>query len=89
MSPTGSLTWFDEPTQQRRVVKKVHRMGGNLSFGLYGVLFDIAILEVDAPFTLDTNVVLAKLPSARTPVGTNLVVSGWGHTTEGKKNLFK
>ena len=85
MSTTGSLSWYTEPTQQRRVVKTVYRMGGSLAYGSNGQLFDIAILEVDSPFTLNTNVVLAKLPTARTPVGTNLIVSGWGTTTEGKK----
>ena len=85
MSSTGSISWFTEPTQQKRTVKSVFRMGGNLAYGTRGQLFDIAIIEVNTPFTLNSNVVLAKLPTARTSVGTNLIVSGWGATSEGKK----
>jgi Trypsin len=77
------LSWVNEATQQKRVVKKVYRMDGNLAYGTRGQLFDIAIIEVDAPFTLNTAVVPAKLPTARTPVGTNVIVSGWGDTSEG------
>ncbi len=58
-------------------------MGGNLAYKTFGNLFDIAIIEVNTPFTLNTAVVPAKLPTARTPVGTNVIVSGWGHTSEG------
>jgi hypothetical protein len=70
--------------QQKRTVKKVYMLNGNLAYGSKGQLFDIAILEVNSPFTLNTYVVPAKLPTARTPAGTNLLVSGWGTTTEGK-----
>ena len=84
MSSTGALSWFMEPTQQKQVVKSVYRMTGSLAYGYSGQLFDIAILEVNSPFTLNSNVVLAKLPTARTPVATNLVVSGWGTTSESK-----
>jgi len=83
ISSTGSLSWKTESMQQKRKVKKVFMMNGNLAYGKAGQLFDIAILEVDSPFTLNTYVVPAKLPTARTPSGTNLVVSGWGTTTEG------
>ncbi len=74
--------------QQKRKVKKVFMMNGSLAYGAAGQLFDIAILEVDSPFTLNTYVVPAKLPTARTPSGTNLVVSGWGTTTEGSFNSY-
>ncbi len=63
-------------------------MDGSLAYGAAGQLFDIAILEVDSPFTLNNYVVPAKLPTARTPSGTNLVVSGWGTTTEGSFNYY-
>ena len=78
------MSWVTEATQQKRVVKKVYRMDGNLAYGTRGQLFDIAIIEVNSPFTLNTAVVPAKLPTARTPVGTNVIVSGWGLTSEGK-----
>jgi hypothetical protein len=49
-------------------------MGGNLAYKeASSRLFDIAIIEVDTPFVLNKYVVPAKLPTARTPVGTNLV----------------
>ncbi len=58
-------------------------MDGTLAFrGPSSWLFDIAIIEVDTPFVLNKYVVPAKLPTARTPVGTNLVASGWGYTSE-------
>ena len=62
-------------------------MSGSLAYGSNGQLFDIAIIEVDTPFTMNANVVAAKLPTARTAAGTSLVVSGWGTTTEGKQNF--
>ena len=58
-------------------------LDGNLAFGTRDELFDIAIIEVNSPFTLNAFVVPVKLPTARTPVGTNLIVSGWGTTSEG------
>jgi len=82
-STSSGLVWVNEATQQKRVVKKVHRMGGNLAYGTRGQLFDMAIIEVNTPFTLNAAVVPAKLPTARTPVGTNVIVSGWGTTSEG------
>lgn len=88
MSSTGSLSWYTEPSQQKRAVAKVYRMGGNLAFGYSTLLFDIAILEVNVPFTLNANVTVAKLPTARTPVGTNVIVSGWGHTSEGTDSIL-
>jgi Trypsin len=74
--------------QQKRKVKKVFMMNGNLAYEKAGQLFDIAILEVDSPFTLNTYVVPAKLPTARTPSGTNLVVTRWGTTTEGSLTII-
>jgi hypothetical protein len=59
-------------------------MGGNFRYGTREELFDIAIIEVDTPFTLNKFVVPAKLPTDRTPVGTNLTVSGWGALFESK-----
>jgi len=79
---------MSESMQQKRAVKKVYRMDGSLAYGAAGQLFDIAILEVDSPFTLNNYVVPAKLPTARTPSGTNLIVSGWGTTTEGSFSCF-
>ncbi len=76
-------TWVTESTQQKRLVKKVHMMEGQMAYNAIGKLFDIAIVEVIIPFTLNTAVVPAKLPTARTPVGTNVIVSGWGFTSEG------
>jgi Trypsin len=63
-------------------------MGGSLAYGSNGQLFDIAIIEVSSNFTLNNYVVPAKLPTARTPAGTNLIVSGWGTTTEGSFTIF-
>jgi hypothetical protein len=83
ITSSGSLNWIRESTQQRRTVKKVYRLDGSMAYGAAGQLFDIAILEVGTPFTLNEYVVPAKLPTARTPTGTNLTVSGWGDTTEG------
>jgi hypothetical protein len=74
--------------QQKRTVKKVYMMDGSLAYGSNDQLFDIAILEVSSNFTLNKYVVPAKLPTARTPVGNNLVVSGWGTTTEGSFIIF-
>ena len=76
-----------ESTQQKRSVKTLYRMRGSLAYGSNGQLFDIAIIEVNSPFTLNATVVPAKLPNDKTPVGTKLVVSGWGTTTEGKIEL--
>lgn len=87
MSSTGAFSWASEATQQRRKVKTLYRMSGSLAYGSNGDLFDIAIIEVDTPFTMNANVVAAKLPTARTAVGTSLIVSGWGTTTEGNSQL--
>ena len=64
-------------------------LDGNLAYGINGQLFDIAILEVDYPFTLNSRVVVAKLPTARTAIGTNLTVSGWGTISEGKYSNYE
>ena len=84
MSSTGEISQVSEATQQKRSVKTLYRMGGSMAYGSFGQLFDIAILEVDAPFTMNANVVAAKLPNERTAAGTTLIVSGWGATSEGK-----
>ena len=84
MSSSGDITWASEATQQKRSVKTLHRMGGSLAYGSNGQLFDIAIIEVNTPFNLTSSVVAAKLPTNRTSAKTNLVVSGWGTTAEGK-----
>jgi Trypsin len=88
MTASGSLSWVSESMQQKRTVRKVYRMDGSLAYGTAGQLFDIAILEVDSPFTLNDYVIPAKLPTARTSSGTNLLVSGWGTTTEGSWYFF-
>jgi len=88
MASNGTRYWNPEPSQQIRSVAKVYRMGRNLAYGYAGLLFDIAILEVNASYTLNSNVVVAKLPIARTPVGTNVNVSGWGYTSEGKSIIL-
>lgn len=81
---SGGLQWYSEPNQQRRTVKKLHRMDGNMAYGAQGQLFDIAIIEVDTPFDLSKpGVIPAKLPIQRTSVGTNVLVSGWGTTSQG------
>lgn len=59
-----------------------------MAYGSNGQLFDIAIIEVDTPFTMNDYVVAAKLPTSRTSDGTNLVVSGWGTTTEGTLKIM-
>jgi hypothetical protein len=82
-SNSSDLTYEPESTHQERAIKKVHLMDGSLAYRRTGMLFDIAIIEVDTPFDLTTAVVPAKLPTARTPVGTNVTVSGWGRTLEG------
>ena len=87
LSSSGAITWATEATQQKRAVKTLYRMSGSLAYGSNGQLFDIAIIEVDTPFTMNANVAAAKLPTARTAAGTSLVVSGWGTTTEGKQNF--
>ena len=83
MSSTGAISWVTEATQQKRTVKTLYRMSGSLAYGSNGQLFDIAIIEVNTPFTMNAQVVAAKLPTARTAAGTSLIVSGWGTTTEG------
>ena len=83
MSSTGAISWVTEATQQKRTVKTLYRMSGSLAYGSNGQLFDIAIIEVNTPFTMNAKVVAAKLPTARTAAGTSLIVSGWGTTTEG------
>ena len=72
-----------EPSWQYRGVKKIHKLRGNLAFQQKGNLFDIAILEVQFPFTLNSQVVPAKLPTAPAEIGSTVVVSGWGSILEG------
>jgi hypothetical protein len=74
-----------EATQQRRGVININKLGGNLAYNTNkrGYLYDIAILEVNAPFVLSPQVIPAILPAAKTPTGRNLIVSGWGYTSQG------
>ena len=88
MSSTGALTLATEASQQQRSVKKVYALSGNLAYGKQKLLFDIAILEVNLPFILNSKVVAAKLPTARTAVGTNLQISGWGTISDGNEDFF-
>ena len=88
MNSAGAITWVNETSQQQRSVKKVYALSGNLAYGKQKELFDIAILEVNTPFTLNSKVVVAKLPTARTAVGTNILISGWGHISEGNKDFI-
>jgi Trypsin len=85
LSPYGYEIPYIEATQQMRNVIAINQLGGNMAYtgkpSKY--LFDIVILEVDVPFILNKQVIPAKLPSVKTPVGTNLIVSGWGATSEG------
>jgi hypothetical protein len=76
---------FNEATQQRRGVTKINQLGGNMAYNpsKRGFLYDIAILEVNKPFDLNPQVIPAKQPTAKTPTGTNLIVSGWGNTSQG------
>jgi hypothetical protein len=76
---------FPEATQQRRGVININKLGGNLAYNTNkrGYLYDIAILEVNAPFVLSPQVIPAILPAAKTPTGRNLIVSGWGYTSQG------
>ncbi len=80
---------FVEATQQSRNVLKIHRLDKHLAYNPQGQLFDIAIIEVSRPFTLNANVIAAKLPTARTSVGTKLIVSGWGLVYEGTLKVLK
>ena len=75
--------FLPESSWQSRNVKKIHKLKGNLAFQQKGNLFDIAILEVQYPFTLNSQVVPAKLPTAPADVGSAVVVSGWGSISEG------
>jgi Trypsin len=80
---------YNEATQQRRGVININKLGGNLAYNpsKRGFLYDIAILEVDAPFVLSPQVIPAQLPTAKTPTGTNLIVSGWGNTSQGTQKI--
>lgn len=45
--------------------------------------FDIALLEVESPFILNTCVAPLPLPTREVSVGTTCTISGWGHTRDG------
>jgi hypothetical protein len=80
---------FTEATQQKRNILKIHKLDKHLAYNNIGKHFDIAIIEVDRPFTINANVIPAKLPTARTSVGTKLIVSGWGLVYEGTLKVLK
>ena len=83
---SNGLTWNPESTQQINSVKKVYRTTSNIAFNTTTLNFDIAILELNNAFLMNEQVKAAALPTAVTPVGTNLIVSGWGTTSESNSN---
>jgi Trypsin len=88
LAADGTEQYITEDSHQKGDIKAVHQLDGYLAYDpkKRGQLFDIAIIEVFTPFKLDKYTVLAKLPTARIPAGTNLIVSGWGDTSFGKLN---
>jgi len=88
LAADGTEQYIAEKSQQIGVIRAIHQLDGYLAYDLRkrGDLFDIAIIEVYPPFELNEYIKPAKLPTARTPSGTNLIVSGWGDTSFGKLN---
>jgi hypothetical protein len=86
LAPSGIEITVTEATQQKRQVIKIHQLDGGMAYNetQTGYLFDIAILEVELPFKFTQQIIPAKLPTVKTPVGKILIVSGWGATSEGK-----
>ncbi len=87
LAADGTEQYITEASQKTGVIRAVHQLDGYLAFEpkKRGFLFDIAIIELDKPFfILDKYKIAAKLPTARTPARTNLIVSGWGDTSFGK-----
>ncbi len=75
---------FIEETQQSRNILKIHKLDKELAFDKNrGSVFDIAIIEVSAPFIVNAYVIPAKLPTDKISVGTQLTVSGWGQVYYG------
>ncbi len=88
LAADGTEQYIAEKSQQIGVIHAIHQLDGYLAYDLRkrGDLFDIAIIEVYPPFELNEYIIPAKLPTARTSSGTNLIVSGWGDTSFGKLN---
>ena len=81
---------FIEETQQSRNILKIYKLDKELAFDKNrGLVFDIAIIEVSKPFTVNAYVIPAKLPTDKTSVGTQLTVSGWGTTYLGILKISK
>jgi|FrelakmetLWP11LW_1041352.scaffolds.fasta_scaffold108920_1 hypothetical protein len=80
---TDGLYWNNEASQQSRSVKKINRTSGRIAYKKKTNYFDVALLELDSPLTLNAKVAAANLPTGVTPTGTSLTVSGWGTTSEG------
>jgi Trypsin len=88
LAADGTEQYIAEKSQQIGVIRAIHQLDGYLAYDprKRGYLFDIAIIEVYPHFKLNEYINPAKLPTARTPSGTNLIVSGWGYTSFGKLN---
>ena len=84
LSPAGKIILKKaESSQQTSSVKKIHTLNGPLTFtDGKSSQFDVAIFELESPFTLNANVRVASLPTSDIPAATNLTVSGWGTTAE-------
>ena len=74
-----------EATQQSSEIKAVHLLKGSLAYEKESQ-FDLAILELVTPFKINSNVKIATFPTRILNEATNLTVSGWGTTSEIKKN---
>jgi hypothetical protein len=88
LAANGAEEYISEASQETGFITAVHQLDGYLAYEprKRGFLFDIAIIEVYPPFELNAYKIPAKLPTARTPPGTDLIVSGWGDTSFGKLN---
>ncbi|KDR22111.1 Trypsin-1 [Zootermopsis nevadensis] len=64
-------------------VHQVSQVIRHASYNEDTIDYDIALLKVSSAFSLGTNVQPIGLQSSSVSAGTNVVVSGWGTTSEG------
>ncbi len=70
----------NEGTEQSRSVSQVIR---HPNYNANTMANDVAVMRVSSPFTLNSNVAAATLPSASFNPASNLVVAGWGTLSSG------
>jgi len=70
-------------TNSNRQTRRVTRQIAHPNYNDRSMDFDIALLQVDSAFTLNTCVRPLPLPSRDVSDGTMCTISGWGRTREG------